>query len=333
MVTRALLLADIHANHAALLATMADASQRYAALGRLRIWFLGDLLGRGPDAVAVWNWLQDRVPEVVVAGNHDWGVFGRLTTINVSNGGREGHFGRDDYWVIEQHLRDLTNAGLLVDGDTQPANQERANYGLAIGDWPLVRMPVPGVFVLHGGADREFDWERGMWDRHSDLFAHLWGYVKAPQDVVSTFQVLDGLAGQPELLSSLGEQRIPTGPLLAIVGHLHKRRFAVMNGDGVTCELPVRLDSAYALDLSATRRVLVSPGSVGFPDRELDLAACYAVLTLDDDRPVSICFHAASYDVGLTRDRMRARAYPESIVRRLNPRVGRAESSSLSGTS
>ena len=333
MMTRVLLLADIHANHAALLAAMADASRRYAALGRLRLWFLGDLFGRGPDAVLVWNWLNDRAPEVVVAGNHDWGVFGLLTTINTLDGRREGQFGRDDHWVIEQHRLDLMNAGLLVAGQSGLALAGGPGDEREFGRWPLVRMPAAGVWALHGGADRAFDWDRREWEIDSDLFAHLWGYVKEPQDVNSTFQVLDGLAANPELLPTLGEYGMPARPVLAIVGHLHKRRFAVLTSGGVTCELPVRLDSAYALDVSATRRILVSPGSVGFPDQELDLAACYAVLTLDDDRPVSICFHAAPYDVAITRERMRSRAYPESIVRRLSPRGGRAQSLSFPGKS
>ncbi len=68
---RILVLSDIHANLEALEAVLADAGAWDA------LWFLGDLVGYGPDPVACIDHIQ-RLAAVALAGNHDWGVLGRI---------------------------------------------------------------------------------------------------------------------------------------------------------------------------------------------------------------------------------------------------------------
>jgi predicted phosphodiesterase len=68
---RVLVISDIHANLEALEAVLADAGSWDA------LWFLGDLVGYGPDPVACIDRLQV-LAAVALAGNHDWGVLGRI---------------------------------------------------------------------------------------------------------------------------------------------------------------------------------------------------------------------------------------------------------------
>src|SRR5450631_2764870 len=69
------LFADIHSNLEAITACIAHAE----ALGAGRYAFLGDLVGYGPDPVAVLNLIERHAEEgaVVVLGNHDAAAIGR----------------------------------------------------------------------------------------------------------------------------------------------------------------------------------------------------------------------------------------------------------------
>jgi len=69
-----LLLADIHANVAALEAVLRDAESRPFDA----IWCLGDVVGYGPDPNESVERLRDLRPKMVV-GNHDWAVLERLS--------------------------------------------------------------------------------------------------------------------------------------------------------------------------------------------------------------------------------------------------------------
>lgn len=73
-VVRYAILADIHSNLAALEAVLADAE---ANGGADELWCLGDIVGYGPDPHPCLERLRQHTL-VAVAGNHDWGVTGRL---------------------------------------------------------------------------------------------------------------------------------------------------------------------------------------------------------------------------------------------------------------
>lgn len=64
-------LADIHSNLEALKAVLEDVGQVD------QIWCLGDVVGYGPEANECGEMMRERV-ERCVAGNHDWGVLGKL---------------------------------------------------------------------------------------------------------------------------------------------------------------------------------------------------------------------------------------------------------------
>jgi predicted phosphodiesterase len=69
---RVLVISDIHANLAAFKAVLADAAGKYDF-----IWFLGDLIGYGPDPNECVSLLQE-YDHIALSGNHDWAVLGKL---------------------------------------------------------------------------------------------------------------------------------------------------------------------------------------------------------------------------------------------------------------
>ncbi len=77
---RALILADIHANLAALNAVIDDARARG---GFDAVWCLGDTVGYGPDPNRCLAIIQE-YPLVVVAGNHDFAAVGKRSTDDFS---------------------------------------------------------------------------------------------------------------------------------------------------------------------------------------------------------------------------------------------------------
>lgn len=70
---RTLVLSDIHANAVALEAVLADAVGQWD-----RLWFLGDLVGYGPDPAVCIDLLRAQEATLALSGNHDWAVLGKL---------------------------------------------------------------------------------------------------------------------------------------------------------------------------------------------------------------------------------------------------------------
>lgn len=68
---RILIVSDIHANIVALDAVLEDAEPV------TQVWSLGDVVGYGPEPNACIARLQE-CDHLAIAGNHDWGVLGRL---------------------------------------------------------------------------------------------------------------------------------------------------------------------------------------------------------------------------------------------------------------
>jgi predicted phosphodiesterase len=69
------IIADIHANLAALTAVMADIERKD---GVDEIWCLGDVVGYGPDPCQCIE-LLNRYNHICVAGNHDWAAVGKVS--------------------------------------------------------------------------------------------------------------------------------------------------------------------------------------------------------------------------------------------------------------
>ena len=72
---KTLIIADVHSNLEALQAVIRDAESRG---GFDRIWFVGDVVGYGPDPAACVDLLR-QYDHIGVAGNHDLGSIGKLS--------------------------------------------------------------------------------------------------------------------------------------------------------------------------------------------------------------------------------------------------------------
>jgi len=70
------ILADIHANLAALTAVLVDIERQGEAE---EIWCLGDIVGYGPDPHECIT-LLSQTNHICVAGNHDWAAIGKIDT-------------------------------------------------------------------------------------------------------------------------------------------------------------------------------------------------------------------------------------------------------------
>ncbi len=77
-----LLLTDIHANLVALEAVLADAEGQWE-----RLWFLGDLVGYGPQPNECVERLRALEP-LALSGNHDWAVLGKLDDADFNSDAR-----------------------------------------------------------------------------------------------------------------------------------------------------------------------------------------------------------------------------------------------------
>lgn len=71
------ILSDIHANLEALEAVLAKVDEIAKDDAIDQIWFLGDLVGYGPDPNECIRVLRERT-DVIIAGNHDWAAVGKI---------------------------------------------------------------------------------------------------------------------------------------------------------------------------------------------------------------------------------------------------------------
>jgi diadenosine tetraphosphatase ApaH/serine/threonine PP2A family protein phosphatase len=109
---------DIHANLEALEAVLAKIDEIANKEPIDQIWFLGDLVGYGPDPNECIRVLRERT-NVIIAGNHDWAAVGKIDLEDFSAAARVSA-----EWTAEQltpeHREFLTNLPerLEIDGCT-----------------------------------------------------------------------------------------------------------------------------------------------------------------------------------------------------------------------
>jgi len=98
---------DIHANMEALEAVLAKIDELAQEAPIEQIWFLGDLVGYGPDPNECILKLRERT-DVIIAGNHDWAAVGKIDLEDFSAAARISA-----EWTAEQlteeHRAFLTN--------------------------------------------------------------------------------------------------------------------------------------------------------------------------------------------------------------------------------
>src|SRR5260370_1286006 len=108
-------LSDIHANLEALEAVLAKIDELAQEEPIEQIWFLGDLVGYGPDPNECIRKLRERT-DVIIAGNHDWAAVGKIDLEDFSAAARISA-----EWTAEQlteeHREFLTNLPERVEID------------------------------------------------------------------------------------------------------------------------------------------------------------------------------------------------------------------------
>src|ERR1700736_2252659 len=107
---------DIHANLEALEAVLAKIDEIAAKEPIDEIWFLGDLVGYGPNPNECITILRQRT-DVMIAGNHDWAAVGKIDLEDFSEAARiSAEWTAKE--LTEEHRTFLTNLPeRLVRGD------------------------------------------------------------------------------------------------------------------------------------------------------------------------------------------------------------------------
>lgn len=115
---RTLVISDIHANLIALEAVLEHAGGSWD-----RLWFLGDLVGYGPNPNECVERLRKLEPAAALSGNHDWAVLDKLDT---------EEFNDDARWAVNWTRGELT-ADNLTYLDTLPPLRVDELFTLAHG--------------------------------------------------------------------------------------------------------------------------------------------------------------------------------------------------------
>src|SRR2546421_6440762 len=84
---RCAIFTDIHANLEALEAVLAKIDELALQKSIDQIWFLGDLVGYGPNPNECITLLRQRT-DVIIAGNHDWAAVGKIDVEDFSAAAR-----------------------------------------------------------------------------------------------------------------------------------------------------------------------------------------------------------------------------------------------------
>ena len=98
---------DIHANLEALEAVLAKIDELAQEEPIEQIWFLGDLVGYGPDPNECILKLRERT-DVIIAGNHDWAAVGKIDLEDFSAAARISAEWTAEH-LTEEHRTFLTN--------------------------------------------------------------------------------------------------------------------------------------------------------------------------------------------------------------------------------
>lgn len=294
---RFVIVSDIHANFSAL-EVVHNLVKRWRAKEGVeyQYWFLGDLLGRGPDPLECLNWMryQAHLDTRWVPGNHDEAI------LKLSKGAREDRAQAHEIKAWQIHLQILK----------QLENQDywewyQSEFGAAVED-PSRSIStqhfgnLTAVFV-HGSVHR-LD-EKAVGRRTEYLYP--WHGEAGRRLLVSDLKTIwSAFSGADK-------------SVLLIHGHTHYPVFGVLDGDDARFEA-----ISYGKPMQLRAGCLaINPGSVGQP-KDGDPRAAFAVL---DTEARTITFHRVMYDVQRTTRKMEEVGYPELLVHLVHSANGGAQ--------
>ncbi len=150
---RILVISDVHANLAAFKAVLADAEDKWD-----KIWYLGDLVGYGPNPNECVELLRQH-EHLALSGNHDWAALGKLDINDFNEDARTAVF-----WT-----RDTLTEESLAFLDSLPAKHVEGDFTLAHAS---PRHPVWEYILDYETALENFD--------HFDTAYCLVGHTHVP---------------------------------------------------------------------------------------------------------------------------------------------------------
>ncbi len=239
---RVLIISDIHANFAAFESVLQDAQGKWDV-----IWFLGDLVGYGPDPNECVEELQ-KYDHICLSGNHDQAVLGNL---DVKLFNREANFAIN--WTREA-LTEESRSYL----EAVPSKIVEEPFTLAHAS---PRYPVWEYIIDPGTAAENFDWFKTpycfvghthvpiIFEERNEAFREI--YMRAPY-------YADGDAPFP-----LGERRLIINP--GSVGQPRdsdpRAAYALLDSDTLACtfkrvEYPVQVTQRRMEKVGMPRRLV-----------------------------------------------------------------------------
>lgn len=299
-------LSDIHANYLALTAVLAHAEKRSAE----RFWFLGDVVGYGPQPVECIDWLRQNVAlDDWVLGNHDAMLVGldvrdhwhgpaqaheaaKLQNYFALREVREVELGsnRDPITALQIHWSDLS---------AHPAADAYWRSTFNSNQLGPKELKCDGVYHSLVHASRL---------PNAQLGAYIYPW---------SFYLL-----RTELEALAHDYSAVDAPVCQWHGHTHVAYLlALDHPDQVspavaTC---IEFGKPYPLGQRAT---LINPGSVGQPRHSqpdgsvmADQRACYALL---DTLERTVSFYRVAYNVHKAIGLLEAGGYPNGLVKRLS---------------
>jgi predicted phosphodiesterase len=291
---KTLLFSDVHANIAALESVLQHAfsNDKYRPD---ECWFLGDLMGYGPSPEQVFRTMKSLPipPGGWLAGNHDWGVTGRLQSMDLiqfmpNNGDvsedemRISHFRRPAWDVIQAHRN------LLEDRRPDILDHLRS--------LPIMSSPRAGVYLAHGDFAVDGEVSVGRQMRFPTL---------SPDNFSGNFR--DAYLTSPENVFVSEKNKKSSVKILAF-GHTHKPGMWRWDSSKKQWE-PLSLLHIHAFGNLSRQPIILSPGSVGFPR---DTHRCPTYVLIDWDHEI-IFFRHVHYDASYTLNLMEKEPYSKLI--------------------
>jgi len=241
---RVLIFSDVHAISQATTAL----EEFLPTLNPDAIWFLGDMVGRGPSPHRVVRTIRAMLADyggVAILGNHDMSVLGRL-----SGGG------------IQVGNQRLTEDGFALNLLMQHRDHAECiqEYSASVWEWmnglPLTAMPLAGYYLAHGYLSP------------TNLMRTIWDYGTKHEGILRE-QVRTARA------------TLDTPPSLIALGHYHIAGLWQWHDDQITT-FDIWNREWIELDNLSERPVILNSGTLCLPRRDGDHGN-YVILDLDDD--------------------------------------------------
>ena len=279
-------ISDIHANYAALRSVVEDVAHlcalRKDTSNPIPFWFLGDLVGRGPDPVNCIKWLRNdsRIGKRWVPGNHDEWMVQEIAVNGDAKVSLEKHrmlLKQEENGILREWF--LRQIDLAREGGKRLAVFEEHN-GIVVG-------------FTHGSiAPDALRW-RYLWP---------WMLIGLQTEFMHLQSVLTGRGFDSE------------GPVLLFSGHTHFPMWARRREDGRAELMSIRYGEPMPL---GDGMMLLNPGSVGSP-YDGDPRAAYAIIDLDEK---TVEFRRVTYPIAESTDLLFSEGYPDSLAERLRTGV------------